>query len=174
MGEAEWAVLQYEFKADLNAYLEASDAPVKTLAGIIEFNSANADTVMPIFGQEILEMSEAKGPLTDQDYLDALKKSRRLARDGIDKTLAEHGLDALIAPTNGPAWMTDHVNGDNFGIGSSSLAAVSGYASVTVPSGHAFDLPLGLSFIGGAFSEAELLSLAYAFEQATRARRPPP
>ena len=173
MGGAEWAVLQYEFKADLNAYLAASDAPLKTLAEIIEFNSANADTVMPIFGQDILEKSEARGPLTDQEYIDALEKSKRIARDGIDNTLAEHDLDALVAPTNGPAWMTDHANGDHFGIGSSSLAAVSGYASVTVPSGYAYDLPLGLSFIGGAFSEAELLGMAYAFEQAAQARRPP-
>jgi len=173
MGDAEYAVLLWEFKADLNAYLTGSDAPVKTLADVIAFNTANADRAMPIFGQEILEMAESKGPLTDQEYLDALETSKRLARAGIDDTMAEHDLDALIAPTNGPAWMTDHVNGDNFSVGSSSLAAVSGYASVTVPAGFSFDLPLGVSFIGGAFSEHDLIRMAYAFEQATTARRAP-
>jgi amidase len=173
MGAAEYAVLLWEFKADLNAYLTGSDAPMKTLADVIEFNEANADRAMPIFGQEILEMAEAKGPLTDQEYLDALETSKRLARSGIDDTMAEHDLDALIAPTNGPAWMTDHVNGDNFSVGSSSLAAVSGYASVTVPAGFSFDLPLGVSFIGGAFSEHDLIRMAYAFEQASKARRAP-
>ncbi len=171
---AEYTVLLYEFKTDLNAYLAASDAPLKTLAEIIEFNSANADTVMPFFGQEIMEMAEAKGPLTDQEYLDALEKSKRIARAGIEDTLKEHDLDALVAPTNGPAWMTDYANGDHFGIGSSSLAAVSGYASITVPSGFAYDLPLGLSFIGGPFSEEALIRMAYAYEQATQVRRPPP
>jgi len=173
MGGAEYAVLLWEFKADLNAYLTGSDAPVKTLAEVIEFNKANAETSMPIFGQEILEMAESKGPLTDQEYLDALETSKRLARSGIDDTMAEHGLDALIAPTNGPAWMTDHVNGDNFSVGRSSLAAISGYASITVPAGHSFGLPLGVSFIGGAFSEHELIQMAYAFEQSTLVRRPP-
>jgi amidase len=153
--------------------IEIETEPMKTLADVIEFNEANADRAMPIFGQEILEMAEAKGPLTDQEYLDALETSKRLARSGIDDTMAEHDLDALIAPTNGPAWMTDHVNGDNFSVGSSSLAAVSGYASVTVPAGFSFDLPLGVSFIGGAFSEHDLIRMAYAFEQASKARRAP-
>lgn len=173
MDGPEYQVLLYEFKADLNAYLAASDASLKTLAEIIEFNSTHADTAMPFFGQEILELAESKGPLTDKEYLDALETSKRIARTGIDKTMAEHELNALIAPTNGPAWMTDHVNGDNFSIGSSSLAAVSGYASITVPAGFSFDLPLGVSFIGGAFSEHELIRMAYAFEQATKVRRAP-
>jgi amidase len=128
---------------------------------------------MPFFGQEILELAEAKGPLTDQEYLDALETSKRIARSGIDDTMAKHELDALIAPTNGPAWMTDHVNGDHFSVGSSALAAISGYASITVPAGFSFGLPLGVSFIGGAFDEHELIRMAYAFEQATKVRRAP-
>jgi amidase len=173
MGDAEYEVLLYEFKADLNAYLGSSNASLKTLAEIIEFNTANAETAMPIFGQEIMEMAEAKGPLTDQDYLDALEKSKRIARAGINDTMKEHNLDALVAPTNGPSWMTDHVNGDHYSLSSSALAAISGYASITVPAGYVFDLPAGLSFIGGAFSEDALIKMAYAFEQATQARRAP-
>ena len=114
-----------------------------------------------------------RGGLDDKTYRDALDTSKRIARAAIDDALAEHELDALVAPSNGPAWMTDHVNGDSFGVGSSSLAAVSGYASITVPSGYAFDLPLGVSFVGGPFSELGLIRLAYAFERATMARRPP-
>lgn len=173
MGEAEYAVLLWEFKADLNAYLQASTSGIESLAELIEFNKANADRVMPHFGQEIFEMADAKGPLTDQEYLDALEKSKRIACEGIDNTMAKHDLDALVAPTNGPAWYTDYANGDHFGVDSSSLAAVSGYASITVPSGFGYDLPLGLSFIGGAFSDHELIKMAYAFEQATHARRAP-
>ena len=173
MGGASYEVLLYEFKADLNAYLAASNTELKTLAEIIEFNTANAETTMPIFGQEIMELAEAKGPLTDQEYLDALKKSKRIAKDGINNTMKEHDLDALIAPTNGPSWMTDHVNGDHYSISSSSLAAISGYASITVPAGYVFNLPAGVSFIGGPFSEHDLIKMAYAFEQATQARRAP-
>lgn len=173
MDYAEYEVLLYEFKADLNAYLREAKAPIDSMQGIIAFNSANADTVMPFFGQEIMQLAEAKGPLTDPDYLDALATSKRLARDAIDGSLAEHQLDALVAPSNAPAWKTDHVNGDNFGVGSSSYAAISGYANVTVPAGYIFDLPVGLSFIGGAYSEGTLIPLAYAFEQATKARRAP-
>jgi len=174
MSGAEYTVLLYEFKADLNAYLADSNAPLKTLAEIIAFNTANAETVMPFFGQDIMELAEEKGPLTDQEYLDALKKSKRIAREGIDNALKEHDLDALIAPTNGPAWPTDHVNGDHYSISSSSLAAISGYASITVPAGFVFDLPAGLSFIAGPFSEETLIQMAYAYEQTTRVRRPPP
>lgn len=173
MGSAEYEVLLYEFKADLNAWLEEAGAPVASLAGIIEFNRAHAAEVMPFFGQDILEASEARGPLSEPAYLEALAKSKRIAREEIDGALAEHELDALIAPTNGPAWLTDHVVGDHFSVGSSSLAAVSGYAAVTVPAGYVSGLPIGVSFIGGAFSEKELIELAYAFEQASRVRRPP-
>jgi amidase len=128
---------------------------------------------MPFFGQEIMELAESKGPLTDAAYLEALELSRRIARDGLDTALKTHDLDALIAPSNGPAWMTDHVNGDHFSVGSSSLAAVSGYASVTVPAGFILGLPIGVSFIGPAYGERQLIEIAYAFEQASKARRAP-
>ena len=173
MWEAESEVLDYEFKADLNRYLEQSGAPVSSLAEVIEFNSANADTVMPIFGQELMITAEKKGPLTDEAYLEALADSKRISREAIDKTLEEHKLDALIAPTNGPAWMTDHVNGDSFHVGSSSLAAVSGYPNITVPAGFVSGLPIGVSFIGPANAEKTLIEIAYAFEQATNVRKPP-
>lgn len=173
MGDAEYEVLLYEFKADLNAYLASSGAPFGSLEEIIAFNNDNAATVMPFFGQEIMEAAQAKGPLTEPAYLEALELSRRLARDGIDNALEAHGLDVLIAPSNGPAWMTDHINGDHFSVGSSSLAAVSGYASITVPAGFISGLPIGLSFIGPAYGERDLIEIAYAFEQASKIRRPP-
>ncbi|MFQ5982263.1 MAG: amidase family protein, partial [Woeseiaceae bacterium] len=174
-GDARYEVLLYEFKTDLNAYLESSKAPLKSLEQIIEFNKTNADTVMPIFGQDILEKSQAKGPLTNTEYVDALQAIQRATRNGIDDALSEYDLDALIAPTNSPAWMTDHVNGDvAFGVSSSTLAAVSGYANITVPAGFVSGLPIGMSFIGTAFSEKTLIEIAYAFEQASRVRRPPP
>jgi len=173
LGAAEGTVLQYEFKADLAAYFEESGAPVQTLEDVIAYNEANAESVMPFFGQERMLESAERGELSDEEYLEALETSRRIARRAIDETLEAHDLDALIAPTNGPAWLTDHVTGDHFGVGSSSLAAVSGYANVTVPAGYVFGLPIGLSFIGGAFSEPRLIGLAYAFEQATRVRVPP-
>ena len=173
MYDAEYEVLLYEFHADLNQYLEKSAAPITTLAGLIDFNEANADTVMPIFGQDIFLKAEEKGPLTDDAYLEALQTSKELARTGIDGALTEHQLDALIAPTNGPAWMIDHVNGDSYGIGSSSLAAISGYPNITVPAGQVSGLPIGLSFIGSAWNEKQLIEIAYAFEQATEAREPP-
>ena len=171
---ARYLVLLYEFKADLNAYLDSSNAPRQDLQEIIEFNAANADTVMPIFGQDILEKSQAKGPLLETEYLEALATIQNTTRDGIDSALAEHELDALIAPSNGPAWITDHVNGDvGFFMSSSTFAAVSGYANITVPAGFVSGLPIGVSFIGTAFSENTLIEIAYAFEQARMARRPP-
>ena len=173
MGDAEYEVLLYEFKADLNAYLEESRAPVKTMRDVMAFNRTNADSVMPFFGQEHMELAVEKGPLTDDAYLEALATSKRVSQNAVDGALREHELDALVAPTNAPAWKTDHVSSDHFSVGSSSLAAVSGYASITVPSGYLFDLPVGISFIGGAYSEAELIRMAYAFEQATRVRRAP-
>ena len=173
MGDAEYEVLLYEFKADLNDYLELSGAPMQSLQAIIEFNTANAERVMPIFGQEIMELAQKKGPLTDTAYREALATSKRIAQEGIDTALREHRLDALLAPSNGPAWLTDPVLGDHFSVGSSSFAAVSGYASVTVPAGFVSGLPMGVSFIGGPFSEAVLLDIAYAFEQVSRIRRPP-
>jgi len=171
--DAESAVLRYEFKADLKRYLEQTDAPLKSLAEIIEFNESNKETVMPFFGQERMLLSEEKGPLTDDAYLQALETSKRVSKAGIDGAMDEHELDALIAPSNGPAWLTDHVNGDSFHVGSSSYAAVSGYPSITVPAGFIAGLPVGVSFIGRAYSEKSLIEIAYAFEQATNVRQAP-
>ncbi|NQV85569.1 MAG: amidase, partial [Woeseiaceae bacterium] len=173
MGDASYEVLLYEFRADLNSYLKNSSAPVQSLADLIEFNDARADTVMPIFGQEIFLEAEAKGPLTDEAYLSALETSKRIARNSIDQLFEEHALDALIAPTNGPAWLIDHINGDSFSIGSSSLAAISGYPNITVPAGFVSGMPVGLSFMGKAWNEKQLIEIAYAFEQTTGVRTPP-
>lgn len=173
MWDAEGIVLDYEFKADLALYFERSGAPFKTLTDIIEFNEAHADTVMPIFGQDRMLAADEAGELSDKKYLTALKTSKRISQTGIDNALSEHNLDALIAPTNGPAWLTDHVNGDSFHVSSSSYAAVSGYPNVTVPAGFVSGLPIGLSFIGAMNSDKALIEIAYAFEQATAARRPP-
>ena len=173
IGAAELDVLYYEFKADLNRYLEQSGAPVESLAAVIRFNEENAETVMPIFGQEHMLAAEARGPLTEPEYEEALAASGAAMRERLTAVMDEHDLDALIAPTNGPAWMTDHVNGDNYQIGSSSFAAVAGFPNITVPAGFVAGLPIGLSFTGRAFTEKDLIEIAYAFEQATLARRPP-
>ncbi len=173
MGDASYEVLLFEFKADLGAYLAASGAPFTSLAELIAYNESHAATVMPHFGQERFLAAEEKGPLTDAAYLEALATGRRIARDGIDGTMEKHGLDALVAPSNGPAWMIDHVNGDTFHIGYSSLAAISGYPNITVPAGFVAGLPVGLSFMGQAWNEKQLIEIAYAFEQATGARRAP-
>lgn len=173
----ELLVLEYEFKADLNAYLASlgPTAPIRTLKDLIAFNTANADREMPFFLQELLEASEARGPLTDKAYLDALANGlRRGGRDGIDAALATNGgLDALVAPTGSPAWTTDLINGDHFLGASSSPAAIVGYPLITVPMGDSHGLPVGLTFMGTAWSEPTLIALAYAFEQATGARRAP-
>ena len=174
VGKYENTVLLYEFKADLARYLEVSNAPYKSLEELIAFNEANAETVMPFFGQEIFLEASEKGPLGDQDYSKALRESKRITQTAIDKAMKDNELDALIAPSNGPAWMIDHINGDSFSIGSSRFAAVSGYPSITVPAGFSFTMPLGISFIGAPLSEQTLIELAYAFEQATLVRRPPP
>ena len=184
--DAEFTVLLYEFKADLNRYLaewapgppgppRPPGASAKTLEDLIGFNDRNKERELPYFGQEIFVQAQAKGPLTDQDYLRALDKDHLLARtQGIDAVMAEHQLDALIAPTGGPPALIDLVNGDPGGGGSfSSPAAVAGYPHVTVPLGYVVGLPVGLSFVGRPWSEATLIRLAYAFEQATKARRPP-
>lgn len=176
IGRAENAVLHYELKADLNAYLArlGPAAPIRTLADAIAFNEQHRDRELPYFGQEIFLTAEAMGPLTDPEYLAALATCRRLSRsEGIDAVMDEHRLDALIAPTEGPAWVTDLITGDRFLGGSSSAAAVAGYPSVTVPAGYVFGLPVGISFFGRAWSEPTLLKLAYAFEQATNHRQPP-
>jgi len=176
LDEPEFEVLLYEFKADLNAYLAelGPGAPVHSLAEIIEFNERNRERVMPYFGQEIMLRAQKKGPLTEEKYLQALATDLRLARDeGIDATLRKHQLDAIVAPSGGPAWLTDTINGDHYSGGSSTPAAVAGYPSITVPAGYVFGLPVGISFIGPAWSEPALIKYAYAFEQATRVRRPP-
>jgi len=175
--DAEFEVLLYEFKADLNAYLQgvAPNVPVHSLADVIAFNARNAPAEMPYFAQEIMEQAQKKGPLTDPKYKAALAKAKRMSGpEGIDATMAKHKLDALIAPTQGPVWLTDLVNGDPGGFNVfSGPAAVAGYPHITVPMGFVQGLPVGLSFVGGAWSEATLLKLAYAFEQATKARRKP-
>lgn len=173
MYDAEYEVLLYEFRADLNSYLQNSDAPVQSLAEVIVYNDANADTVMPIFGQDILIKADAKGPLTDEAYLTALKTSKNISQSAIDALIVEHELDALISPTNGPAWLIDHINGDSFGIGSSSLAAISGYPSITVPAGFVAGLPIGLTFVAKPWNEKQLIEIAYAFEQTMGVRKPP-
>jgi amidase len=174
MGKAQGEVLYYEFKTDLGLYLQNSGAALQSLAEIIEYNDTHADTVMPIFGQEAMLEAQDKGPLTDELYLQALADSKRISQTGINTALESLQLDALIAPTRGVAWLTDHIIGDlGMGVSSSSLAAISGYASVTVPAGDISGLPIGLSFIGGAYSDARLVQLAYAFEQAGYQRKPP-
>ena len=176
IGEHEIEVLLYEFKADLDAYLTGlgPGAAAKSMADVIAFDDAHAEQVMPYFGQERMLQAQAKGPLTEEAYLTALATSKRLAgAEGIDKALAAQQLDAIVAPTTGPAWPIDLVNGDH-SIGSCTTpAAVAGYPHITVPAGFVFGLPVGLSFFAGAWSEPTLLRLAYAFEQATQARRAP-
>jgi amidase len=173
--DAEYEVLLYEFKADLEAYLAARpDAAVRTLDDLIAFNERNAGREMPYFGQEIVARAAKKGPLTDKAYLEALAKCRELMRDkGIDAVLADHELDALLVLTNGPAHLTDLVNGDSFSGSSSSPAAVAGYPTITLPAGHVFGLPVGVSLIGKAWSEPELIRLAYGLERALGMRRAP-
>jgi len=174
--ETESTVFMYELKANLNAYLARPgfNPPVKTLKDIIEFNEKNREKEMPYFGQDFFLKAEAKGSLSDKEYIEALEKNHQLARkEGIDATLEKHNLDALVGPTGGPAWLTDLVDGDHFGGGSSGAAAVAGYPNVTVPAGFVFGMPVGISFFGRAWSEPVLIRLAYAFEQATKVRKAP-
>lgn len=174
--DSELEVLLYEFKADLNSYLAALGprAPVKSLKEIIDFNEQYRDREMPYFGQDLFIKAQAKGPLTDKAYRDALAKDQRMSRKGgIDFIMDKNKLDALIAPTGGPAWTTDWVNGDHFTGGYSTASAVAGYPHITVPAGYVFGLPVGISFFGRAWSEPTLIKFAYAFEQATKARRAP-
>jgi amidase len=174
--DSELEVLLYEFKADLNAYLSKAggNIPVRSLKDLIAFNEKHREQEMPYFGQDLFIRAEAKGPLTSKKYLAALQKNHLLTRSrGIDFIMKKHRLDALIAPTGGPAWPTDWINGDHFKGGYSSASAVAGYPHITVPAGYVFGLPVGISFFGGAWSEPALIKFAYAFEQATKARRPP-
>ncbi len=176
LDESEFEVLLYEFKADIAAYLAefAPGSPLKTLADIVAYNTQNRDRVMPHFGQELMVRAAAKGGLDSQEYLDALAKGRKLAREeGIDKALGEHQLDALVAPSGSPAWLTDFIRGDFSGSGFTSAAAVAGYPHITVPAGFVHGLPCGISFVGPAWSEPQLIAMAYAFEQASKSRRAP-
>ena len=172
--DAEFEVLLFEFKADLNAYLAARGGEVKDLAGLIAWNEAHADREMPHFGQELLVQAQAKGPLTEEAYLKALERGRRLSREGLDRVLDAHRLDAIVAPTRGPAGLTDWIHGGDPGsAGCSAPPAVSGYPHLTVPAGFVSGLPVGLSFLGRPWSEGTLLRCGHAFEEAARARRAP-
>ncbi|MGH9146933.1 MAG: amidase family protein, partial [Vicinamibacterales bacterium] len=173
--DAELEVLLYEFKDGLNAYLTKHASPRQSLEGLIAWNKANAAQVMPFFGQELFERAQAKGPLTDPAYRKAREEARRLAgKQGLLAVLDMEKLDAIVVPSMSPAWPTDHVLGDHFvGADGYGAAAVAGTPSLTVPSGDSRGLPLGITFMGRAFSEADLLAFGFAFEQATKARKPP-
>ena len=174
--DSEFEVLLYEFKADLNSYLAGlgPNAPVRTLKDIIDYNERHKDQEMPFFGQDIMIKAQAKGPLTEKAYLTALAKDRKLSREqGIDAAMNKNKLDALIAPTGGPAWLTDLITGDHYSGGYSTASAVAGYPHITVPAGYVRGLPVGMSIFGRAYSEPTLIKLAYAYEQATKHRRAP-
>ena len=175
-GDSETEVLTVELKAGLNAYLAdcVPGSGIRTLQDIITFNEQHRDKELQFFGQEYFLRAQAKGGLDNKEYLAALALNRRLSREeGIDKVMLAERLDALVAPTNGPAWLTDFINGDNSGDGFSQAAAVAGYPHVTVPAGQVAGLPVGISFVGRAWQEGPLIRLAYAFEQATLHRRAP-
>jgi amidase len=172
--DTEFLVLQYELKADLNTYLKGRPGAPGSLKDIIEFNDQNRDKEMPYFGQDIFIKAEAKGGLDTKEYMDALEANHRLSqKEGIDAVMDQFHLDAIMAPTAGPAWLTDFANGDHAVGGSSNAAAVAGYPDITVPAGFVFGLPVGISFFGRAWSEPTLLKIAYGFEQTIQARRPP-
>ena len=176
IGENEFTVLLYELKADLNTYLArlGPGAPVRTLEDVIEFNNRHREKEMPYFGQDTFLKAQAKGTLKEKEYLDALEKCRQFAaKDGIDAVSERLKLDAFVAPTGGPAWITDLVNGDSNTGGSSTAAAVAGYPHITVPLGFIFGLPVGISFFGRAWSEPALIRIAHGFEQAIKTRKPP-
>jgi amidase len=174
--ESELLVFMYELKADLNAYLSrlGPSAPVRTLKDVIDFNERNRQKEMPYFGQDLFLKAEAKGPLTEKAYTDAIEKNYQLARiEGIDALMDKYHLDAIVAPTGSPAWLTDLVNGDHVAGGSSNAAAVAGYPNINVTAGLVSGLPVGISFFGRAWSEPTLIRLAFSFEQTTRARQAP-
>ena len=172
--DTELLVFLYELKTDLNAYLAARPGAPKSLKDLIDFNDHNKDKEMPYFGQDLFIKAQGKGPLTEKEYVTALEANRRLSRkEGIDVLMDKFHLDAIMAPTGSPAWVTDWVDGDHAGGGSSNAAAVAGYPDITVPAGFIFGLPVGVSFFGRAWSEPVLLKIAYGFEQLTKARKPP-
>lgn len=173
-GNSGLELLLYEFKDGLNKYLASRpNANVKTLADVIQFNKDNADVEMPYFPQGILERAEMKGPLTDNEYKEALETVTSVSREGIDNAMKENNLDAIIGVTGGPAWPIDVINGDHFGTGSSTPAARSGYPNITVPAGYVHGLPVGMSIFASKYQEPKLISIAYAFEQATKVRKAP-
>lgn len=176
-GDSEFEVLLYEFKADLNAFLATADPAlgIRSIEDVIRFNDENKAKSMPFFGQEIFLQAVKKGGLDSKEYKDALAKNLKASReDGIDKALAKDRLDAILAPTGGPAWLIDLVNGDSFsGVSSSQPPAVAGYPAITVPAGFISGLPIGMTLMGPAWSEGALIKYAYAFEQATRHRKAP-
>lgn len=172
--DAEMDVLLYEFKHGLDGYLSRSGAPVNSLAALIEYNRRNAKTEMPFFAQELFERAQAKGTLDEMAYIDARSKARRLAgAEGLEAVLSTSSLDAIVAPATAPAWLIDPVNGDHFLGEGYGAAAVAGTPSITVPMGDYFGLPMGIVFMGTAWSEPRLIELAYAFEQKTKARKAP-
>ena len=174
--DPEFQVLLFDFKRDLNEYL-AKYGPINLLRNIddiINYNKEHQKKVMPFFGQELFTMANEKGPITSDEYKEALEKCHRLSRDeGIDAVLKEHQLDAIVAPSGGVAWLIDYIKGDHSTGGSSSAAAVAGYPNITIPAGYVYGLPVGISFFSGAFQEPKLLKIAYAFEQSTKVRKPP-
>jgi amidase len=170
--DAEFEVLLYEFKADLNAYLAGRGGPVRDLVGLMAFNEAHRREEMPFFGQELLQQAQAKGPLSEAAYGKALATCAQARRDILD-LLGGQQLQALVGPTGGPAWLIDPVNGDSSGLSFSTPAAVAGCPHLTVPAGAAFGLPLGLSFVGAPWQEGQLIKFAYVYEQATLRRSPP-
>jgi amidase len=172
--DAEFQVLMYEFKDGLNAYLKQAGATQGSLEALIAWNKAHAKEAMPVFDQEIFEKAQALGPLTDAAYLKARAQIRRQAgADGLIATLDKNNLDAVLAPSMSPAWITDHVLGDHFVGAGYGMAAVAGTPSITVPMGESYGLPIGIVFMGAAWSEARLIELGYAFEQGTKARKAP-
>ena len=174
--EPEYTILLMDFKHDMNDYLKkfGKNLPFKSFKEIIEYNEENKEKIMQYFGQEHFIRAEEKGPITSDEYKDALKKCLEFSREkGIDKILKEHNLDAIMAPTGGPAWPIDLINGDHFTGGSSSIAAIAGYPNITIPAGYIFGLPIGISFFSGAFQEPKLIKIAYAFEEAAKIRQPP-
>jgi amidase len=174
LGDAELAVLCYEFKDGVNRYLAGEKAPVGTLREVIEFNLKNKEKAMPYFQQELLETCESKGDLKSKEYLDAYTKAITGSREAIDRTVSDNKLDAICGLVYGPAYCIDLVNGD-YGTyyGAHEAPAMAGYPHITVPAGQVHGLPVGLNFFGKAWSEGQLISIAYAFEQATKHRMPP-
>jgi len=174
IGDDEYTVLQFEFKDGLNKYLKTANGKVKSLKELIEFNKQNETKAMPYFKQDILESSEMRGDLNTKEYKEALKHILTVTRNAIDDLMNREKLDAISGPSFGPSWCTDWINGDyGTGYGFSGPAAIAGYPHITVPMGFVFGLPIGLSFFGKAYSEGELIKMAFAYEQVSKNRQAP-